>query len=423
MTQQYGLRASLDLAEIANSTTCVGNLGIDVRDLALLEGTSSAGVTQSDYQAIIGLSGNLELQIAPLTSGTSSALGLLSSKASRSGGTFSGSVVAQIINNDRPYYNTAYSIFGPSTASYFSPASVSGFSAGAQYKLGPVYATNATISGLNCAGTLKQWNNYFVRYKQYAQFTEDSTGTMATVPLYLAPPSAITSNKVWLDAQYSSFVADASGVVEQWQDVLGRASAVQTTVASRPVLTANLRYDKPGVVFDGTNDFLTLGNLGTLFPSAATAIIVTTIGVSGVTTDTDYNVFGTLNNTANRWRTATVNGSLGMFSSTVQTGFPASMPSGGTYVFTVTASDATGLQMRTDSVVTATKSNSPTVQVVYSGGTSYTIGANADGTAGFLNGTIYAIALFDQILTGKELRSMEEYFAWRFGFVSDPDRP
>jgi hypothetical protein len=99
------------------------------------------------------------------------------------------------------------------------------------------------------------------------------------------------------------------------------------------------------------------------------------------------------------------------------------MPSGGTYVFTVTASDAIGLQMRTDSVVTATKSNSPTVQVVYSGGTSYTIGANADGTAGFLNGTIYAIALFDQVLTGKELRSMEEYFAWRFGFVSDPDRP
>lgn len=64
MTQQYGLRASLDLAEIANSTTCVRNLGIDVRDLALLEGTSSAGVTQSDYQAIAGLSGNLELQIS-----------------------------------------------------------------------------------------------------------------------------------------------------------------------------------------------------------------------------------------------------------------------------------------------------------------------------------------------------------------------
>jgi len=422
MLQQYGFRASLNLTEIVSKDACLDSLGIDRSDLPLLEGTSSAGVAAKDYQAIIGLKSNLELQMVPLISGSTSFTASLSGKASRFGDTFTGPIAAGIVNNDRPYYNSSLAILGPSTASYFSPATTSGFSSGGQYKLGPVYATNTTISGFNFTGSTRSWNNYFVRYKQYAQITQDSTSAVATVPLYLAPPVTLSSNKVWLDAEYSSFVTDANGVVEQWQDVYGRANAVQSTFANRPILTSNLRYDKPGVVFDGVTDFLSLGNLGGLFPTAATAIIVATVG-SGVTTDTDYNIFGTLSNTANRWRTATTSGAFGIFTSTVQTGFPAPMPASGTFVFTVSASNALGLELRTDSVVTASKYNSPTVQVTYAGGTAYTIGANADGSAGFFNGTIYAIALFDQVLTGKELRSMEEYFAWRYGFVADPDRP
>ena len=422
MLQQYGFRASLNLTEIVSKDACLDNLGVDRTDLSLLVGTASSGVTAKDYQAIIGLKSNLELQMVPLVSGSTSIITSQSGKASRSGDTFTGSVVAGVIDNDRPYYNSSYSIFGPSTVSYFSPVSVSGFSSGAQYKMGPVYATNTTISGFNFTGSTKSWDNYFVRYKQYAQITQDSTSGIATVPLYLAPPSSLSSNKVWLDSEYSYLLTDGGGTVILWQDVLGRASAVQSTLANRPVLATNLRNSKPGIVFDGASDFLSLGNLGELFPTAATAIIVATVG-SGVTADTDYNIFGTLNNTANRWRTATASGALGMFTSSVQTGFPAPMPASGTFVFTVSASNALGLELRTDSVVTASKYNTPTVQVTYAGGTAYAIGANADGSGGFFGGTIYAIALFDQVLTGKELRSMEEYFAWRFGFVADPDRP
>lgn len=422
MLQQYGFRASLNLTEILSKDVCLDNLGIDRTDLPLLVGTASSGVTAKDYQAIIGLKSNLELQMVPLVSGSTNIIASLSGKASRSGDTFTGSVVASTINNDRPYYNSSYSIFGPSTVSYFSPVNASGFSSGAQYEMGPVYAANTTVSGFNFIGSTKSWDNYFVRYKQYAQIIQDSTSGVATVPLYLAPPSSLLSNKVWLDSEYSYLLADENGAVNLWQDVLGRAYAVQSTVANRPILTANLRNSKPGVVFDGVSDFLSLGNLGDLFPTAATAIIVASIGVSGVPGDTDYNLFGTLNNTTNRWRSAASTGSLGAFSNTVQSGFPSAMPSNGTYVFSLTASNAQGLQMRTNSIITATKSNSPVVQVTYSGGTAYTIGANADGSAGFLNGVIYAIALFDQVLTGKELRSIEEYFAWRFDFVYDPDR-
>jgi hypothetical protein len=418
MAQQYGFRSSLNLAEISDNNACLDNLAIDRADLPLIAGTSAAGVTEKDYQAIIGLTGDLEQQIIGTTSSASAVLVSFSGKAFRFGDTFSGSIIAQNINNDRPYYDAVYSIYGPSTASYFSPANASGFTAGAQYKLGPVYATNATVSGLNFNGTTKPWNDYFVLYDKCAQFTQNSTSVVKKVPLYLAPPSSIDSNKVWLDAEYSTFTTDSGNAVERWVDVLGRGSASQSTAASRPVLTPNLRASKPGVVFDGANDFLSFGNISSSFPSGATVVIAASIGTPVASGDTDYNIFTSLDSVLGRWRNVTGSGTLGTFTSTLQAGFPATMPSGGTYVFTVTANQTLGLEMRTDSVVTATKSNSPTVQVTYSPGSRYTIGAASTDTGasgGFMAGTIFAIALFDQVLTGKELQSVEKYFSWRFG--------
>jgi hypothetical protein len=50
------------------------------------------------------------------------------------------------------------------------------------------------------------------------------------------------------------------------------------------------------------------------------------------------------------------------------------------------------------------------------------VGANANGSAGFFGGTIYAMAFFNRTLEGKELATVEEYFAWRFDASYDPDR-
>ena len=422
MTQQYGFRATSNLSEVLDRNTCLDNLAIDRRDLALLVGTSDSGVTESDYQAIIGLTSNLEQQIIVLASGTTAILSSLLNKASRFGDTFTGSIFASGINNDRPYYNSANTIYGPSTASFFSPANAGGFVSGAQYKLGPVFASTTVVSGLTFNGTAPAWNNYFVRYKQYLRFTENATSTIKQAPLYLAPPSSLSSNKLWLDAEFSSFVQGTSGQVEQWQDVLGRGAATQSTVANRPTRTLNLRNGKPGVVFDGANHFLSLGNLAALFPSAATVIIVAAIGEPNVRGDADYNLFSTLNNTAVRWKAGGASGSLGAFTSTVQTDFPAVMPANGTYVFTVRASQSLGLSVRTNSLETATRSNAFITQATYAAGDTYVLGANANGSAGFLNGTIFSMALFDTVLTDKELRSVEEYFAWRFDYVFDPDR-
>jgi hypothetical protein len=171
MTQQYGFRTSSNLSEVLDRNVCLDNLGIDRRDLALLVGTSDAGVVESDYQAIVGLTSNLEQQIVTLASGATAILPPLLNKASRFGDTFTGSIFAQSINNDRPYYDAANTIYGPSTASFFSPANASGFSSGAQYKLGPVFASTTVVSGLTFNGAAPSWNDYFVRYKQYLRLT------------------------------------------------------------------------------------------------------------------------------------------------------------------------------------------------------------------------------------------------------------
>jgi hypothetical protein len=420
MAQQYGFRASSNLSEVQDRNACWDNLGINRNDLPLLVGTSASGVTSADYQAIIGLTGILENQIVATVSGASSTLSILQGKIAKTGDSSIGNIFAAIVNNDRPYANAANTIYGPSTASFFSPVNASGFTSGAQYKLGPVVTTTSTISGFNYDGIAPSWNDYYVRYKQYLAIQEQPSWTQRRSPLYLAPPSQFEGNALWLDSEFSTFVQDTG--VKQWRDVLGRGGAIQDTAANQPTLVANRLNGKPGIVFDGSNDSLSLGNIGGLFPSAVTFIVLLTIGEPNARGDTDYNILGTLNNISNRWRDGTGNGSFGLFTSTLQNGFPERMPANGTYVMTVQASQALGLSIRINSLQTGIRSNRFVASITYDPGTVYVVGANANATGGFFGGTLYSMAFFNKILSEKELRSIEEYFAWRYDYVYDPDR-
>jgi hypothetical protein len=420
MAQQYGFRASSNLSEVQDRNACWDNLGINRNDLPLLVGTSASGVTSADYQAIIGLTGILENQIVATVSGASSTLSILQGKIAKTGDSSIGNIFAAIVNNDRPYANAANTIYGPSTASFFSPVNASGFTSGAQYKLGPVVTTTSTISGFNYDGIAPSWNDYYVRYKQYLAIQEQPSWTQRRSPLYLAPPSQFEGNALWLDSEFSTFVQDTG--VKQWRDVLGRGGAIQDTAANQPTLVANRLNGKPGIVFDGSNDSLSLGNIGGLFPSAVTFIVLLTIGEPNARGDTDYNILGTLNNISNRWRDGTGNGSFGLFTSTLQNGFPERMPANGTYVMTVQASQALGLSIRINSLQTGIRSNRFVASITYDPGTVYVVGANANATGGFFGGTLYSMAFFNKILSEKELRSIEEYFAWRYDYVFDPDR-
>lgn len=421
MVQQFGFRASNNLSEIEDRNACWDNLGITRNDLPLLVGTSASGVTSADYAAIQGLTDILENQIVATVSGSLSTLSVLQGKISKNGDSSIGNLFAQSVLNDRPYTDAANSIYAPSIDSYFSPVNASGFVGGAEYKLGPVETTTTTVSGFDYIGNVSEWNSYYVAYKQYLAIQEEPSWTQRRSPLYLAPPSQFAGNTLWLDSEFSAFVQDGSGV-RQWRDVLGRGAAIQDTAASQPSLVPNRLNGKPGIVFDGSNDWLSFGNIGGLFPTAASFVVVFTIGEPGARGDSDYNILGTLNNTGNRWRTGTGAGAFGLFTTTLQSGFPANMPANGTYVMTVQASQSLGLSIRINSLQTGIRSNQFVTNITYSPGSLFVIGANANATAGFFGGTLYSMAFFNRLLLEKELRSIEEYFAWRYDFVFDPDR-
>lgn len=421
MTQQFGFRAANSLSEIENRNQCWDNLGINRDDLPLLVGTSDAGVTSADYAAIRGLTGILEDQIVATVSGTTATLSILQGKISKNGDTGIGNLFAQAVDNDRPYTDAGGNIYAPSIDSFFSPADDSGFDSGAEYKLGPVTTTTTTASGLNYIGNASEWSDYYVAYKQYLAIQEEPSWTQRRSPLYLAPPSQFSGNTLWLDSEFSPFVLDGDGV-RQWRDVLGRGGAVQDAEARQPILTPNILNGRPGIVFDGNDDLLSFGNIGGLFPNAACFIAVFTIGEPNARGNSDYNILGTLNNIGNRWRTGAGSGSFGLFTTTLQSGFPSLMPANGTYVMTVQASQAFGLSIRINSLQTGIRSNQFTANITYSPGTLFVVGANANGTAGFFGGTLYSMAFFNRLLSEKELRSIEEYFAWRYDFVFDPDR-
>lgn len=411
MAQQYGFRAANSLSEVLDNNICLDNLGVDRRDLALLVGTSDSGVTENDYQAIIGLSSQLEAQIATLSGFSIAQLSGMVPKATITGDTFTGNVGAGFVSNDRPYVTPAGSIVGPSTASYFSPVASGLFATGGEYKLGPVTAATVTSSGFNYTGSVNQWNNYYSRYKQFAQFQEQPSWTVRKSPLFLPPPIALSGCTLWLDAEFSAFQLDGSNGVEQWKGIDNGPVAVQSTTAERPIYTANVLNGKPAIRFDGINDSLSLGNFGYSFSTAATVVIKARV------LDDNYNILGTLSNTSNRWNAGIGAGNFGLFTTTIQSGFPANAEFNGTFTFTVRASTDFGLEVRKNGIRQDYKATGFT----YTGGDTFFLGKSGGGS-GYLNGDIHSMAFFNRVLSDKEVRTVEEYFAWRYDGVYDPDR-
>lgn len=409
MTQQYGFRASNNLSEVQTSSECLVNLGVNTADLLPFANSTASGVEARDYQAIVGLRSNLEQQVVTLTGFASAQLAAISTKTSRLGSTFTGSILAGTINNDRPYVTPSGLIIGPSTSSYFSPSSGSTFAAGAQYKLGPVTAGTIASSGLNYTGSVAAWSQYFTRYKNFVTIQEQPSWTARRIPLFLPPPVALSGCTIWLDAEFSEFDLGPSNEVVKWKGV-DRGPVAEKGITG-PMLVANVLNGKPAIRFDGFNDKLVLGNLGYLAPTGATVVVVVRVE-NGF-----YNIFGTLNSPNNRWNDGAGVGALGMFTTAVQSGFPTQAQFDGTFIFSVRISQSFGLEFRTNGSRTDYKATGFT----YTGGDTWIIGQSTAST-GRLTGDIHSLAVFNRVLSDKEIRTTEEYLAWRYDAVYDPDR-
>lgn len=406
--QQYGFRASRNLAEVLDRNSCWDNLGIDRRDLSLLVGTSAAGVSAGDYQACIGLVSPLETQITSTAALSAPLLTSLQNRIRRTGDAGIGYLTGSTLNNDRAYTDTASNIYSASTKSYFSPIAAPDFTGGGQYKLGTIaFPAGLTVTGFNYQGSTKVWSDYFVRYPRYAQIV-DSGNTLRYSPLYLAPPSAVTSNILWLDSEYSAITTSGSSI-SQWQDVLNRGSATQATSSSQPQRVAGAMNSRAGIRFDGVSHVMGLSFNTALLPDAATLIAVFSLSSPVNPGDSDYAILTSVDNSNSSWT-----GQWGLFTTDLVRNFPSSFPVNGTHVVSIRASNTYGIEYRLNGRQISFQAPG---SFTFRGTGSYQLGGRR-----LFAGILYGVALYNSILDDKELKSQETYFRWRYGFdFPDPD--
>jgi hypothetical protein len=234
----------------------------------------------------------------------------------------------------------------------------------------------------------------------------------------LAPPTAVPSNVLWFDAEYSTITLDGAGV-RRWDDVLLRANASQSEAGSRPTIIADDIAGKRGVAFDGSNDFLNLGTIGGILPTAATVIIAFSLSNSLTAGDDVYSLISSLANISSAWRNGSSNGAWGLFTSSIISGFPTAMPVNGTLIVSIRASTAHGLEFRLNSIV---KSSIAPGGYTYSSAGNFVIGvSDSVSLSNAFQGSIHSIAFYNTVLNDTELKSQEEYMRWRYGFVFNPD--
>lgn len=419
MVQKYGLRASSNLSDVESRDAAWDNLGFNRSDLAILVNTANAGVSNDDYVNCSGLKYYLEEQVVGVQTRASSINSQMALRATASGDSFGGSLYADTVNNDRAYADASNFIYSTSRNSYFSTTNSAGnYAQGGQYLIGPVRSTTTTASGVNFVGDTKDFSSRFVQYKQYLQVQESPSWNTRFVPTYLAPPDSYASNIFWLDTEYSSFTLDGSNNVSAWDDVLSRGSAVQSSSSLRPSFVTGVLNNKPGVRFDGSNDLLTIADGAITAANEATVVVVAKV------LDSDYNILGNVPNSAIRWRSSSDgNGKLGLFvkaagtSTTPLEDVPTNLPVNGTLIFSFRINKTAGLEFGINKQRFSLFSGASFDFV--NSGTFYLGGAPSGGT---LNGDVYAVAIFNELLSDENLSSIEEYFAWRFNFVYDPSR-
>ncbi|MEM6432382.1 MAG: hypothetical protein AAF773_00775 [Cyanobacteria bacterium P01_D01_bin.115] len=102
---------------------------------------------------------------------------------------------------------------------------------------------------------------------------------------FAAPDEVIEADEVtefWFDALDSSTITESGGVVSQIDDKSGNgANASQSVAASRPTLVQNVIGDKPGLLFDGVDDFLEFLTPTGMLANGAKTIYAVWQGVDG----------------------------------------------------------------------------------------------------------------------------------------------
>ena len=100
-------------------------------------------------------------------------------------------------------------------------------------------------------------------------------------------PTTLSSLKLWLDANDSSSITQSSGAVSQWADKsVGQYQLSQATSTKQPVVGTNAINGLDTLVFDGTDDYLTM-NFRMGMSANPDILVLTVLEVSNLGTSDD----------------------------------------------------------------------------------------------------------------------------------------
>lgn len=208
-------------------------------------------------------------------------------------------------------------------------------------------------------------------------------------------PNSIAGLAYWLDASKSSTITTGTGVSE-WRDAAGGTiKATQATANSQPAYQLAQQNGRNAVYFDGTNDSLSLGDISSAFPAAATALFA-----YKPDTDTEYALYRSANNSA-FWAYPTARTYIGTFKATRLNNVSSPlMPTSGNAVVAI-SSNTSAYRVYVNNVL------AHDVAADFSAGTSHAIGVNDLGTV--FKGWLYEGIFYSSSLSVSQLSIVYRY--------------
>lgn len=223
------------------------------------------------------------------------------------------------------------------------------------------------------------------------------------------PGGASTNLELWLRADAG--VTEASGDVSSWADQsLSGINATQATGASQPDYSANALNFNPGLLFDGTDDFLNT----TLDLSAGTMPDVTVFAVYRTMAAAAGAPWGEYDGSQDRliWNSAGESGDVGSGAAYEAAAglFATDAVLISTVEYDEDAASGSFVHANGGQLLAFTANHDP--------GTSNTFEIGAlgdDGVTGVFNGYIYEVIVHSQLHSAQDRNQVESYLAVKYG--------
>ena len=214
-------------------------------------------------------------------------------------------------------------------------------------------------------------------------------------------PKSLPGFVYQLDASQSSTITIATGVAE-WRDAAGSSiKAAQVTANAQPAYETAAQNGKNAVYFDGTNDNMSLGNLSSSFPSAASALFA-----FKVNNKTDYSLYTDSNNSA-FWAYPTNRTYIGTFKGTRLNNVSSpSMPTNSAAVVAIVSSSSAYRVYINDVLA-------HDVAADFLVGTNHRIGNNDLGA--LFKGWLYEALFYSSALSVSQLSAAHKYLKAKWG--------